>query len=158
MARGQTPSVDWIALETEFINSSVTLQDLAKAHGIKEATVRQRAKRHEWQQKRHALSREVTGKAQEVLTERRVGELAQLNFADVQLAGRIREKAAQLLDNSESAQELRAIASAAEIAQRIGRIALGVGHPPEDDDEPPASHKFTYEVIDGRKGGNADAN
>lgn len=121
-------ATDWNALELEFVNGAMTYGELAQKHGLKEGTVRQRANRNEWVEKRNALSQSVTSKAQENLSEKRVDELTQFNQDDLKVAVALREqisKAILIKGEELSPQELRALAGAHEAAQRVGRLALG---------------------------------
>lgn len=118
-------ATDWAALRVEYVNGSMDYHELAKAHGLKHATVRQRANREKWQEARHTLSQAVTHAAQAKLTEDRTDELTKFNEDDLKMARAIRAKAARLMGNDLSAQELRALAGAVDVAQKVGRLALG---------------------------------
>lgn len=118
-------ATDWQAIKLEYINSPLSLKDIAEKHGLKDATVRQRAHREDWEQERHALSQSVTQAAQEQLTDDRTNQLAKFNEDDLRMARAIRAKAASMMKDVNRPSELRAIAGAADIAQRIGRLALG---------------------------------
>lgn len=118
-------ATDWAALKVEYVNSSLQYKELADKHGLKEGTVRQRANREKWAEERNALSRAVTQTAQSKLTEDRTDELTKFNEDDLKMARAIRAKAARLMSNDLSAQELRALAGAVDVAQKVGRLALG---------------------------------
>lgn len=134
--------IDWAALRLEYINGAMTMAELAAAHGIKDGTLRQRVNRDraegdDWHEARNALSRAVTAEAQNRLGALRVDALAEFNQADLDLAVAIRERAKEMLDSGVTTQDdgeaagltsrdLNAIAKAAESAQKIGRLALGV--------------------------------
>ena len=118
-------ATDWAAIRVEYVNSALQYKDLAERHGLKEGTVRQRANREKWNDERDALSRAVTETATERLTVTRANELAKFNEDDLRVARAIRAKAASLLANAQTPQEVRALASAFGDAQKIGRLALG---------------------------------
>jgi len=131
---------DWAAAELEFVNGSTSLADHATAYNVTPDAMRQRAARGKWMSKRQALSREVTARAQAELTAAKVNELAEFNAADVRMSRALRGVAAKMLADSMrpdgkklTAAEARTIASLAESAQKIGRIALdaateNIGH------------------------------
>ena len=131
-------SIDWPAIRLEYVNGSMTYAELAERHALKPGTVRQRGNREGWEEQRNATTRHVTQAAQGELTETRVAELAEFNRADLDLARKIRERAVQMLAEDMTTDEatgepvalsprdLNAIAKAAESAQKVGRLALGV--------------------------------
>lgn len=131
-------SIDWPAIRLEYVNGSMTYAELAARHGLKDGTVRQRGNREKWDEQRNAVTRHVTQAAQGELTETRIDELREFNGADLKLARAIREAAVTMLEagvtrdesNGEpiplSPRDLNAIAKAAESAQKVGRLALGV--------------------------------
>jgi len=118
-------ATDWKALRVEYVNGAMTFKELAEKHGIKDATVRQRAHREDWEQERHALSQAVTQAAQTRLSESRSSQLARFNEDDLRVARAIRAKAAAMLATAQQPADLRALASAMDTAQKIGRLALG---------------------------------
>lgn len=72
-------ATDWQAIKLEYINSPLSLKEIAEKHDLKDATVRQRAHREDWEAERHALSQSVTQAAQEQLTDDRTNQLAKFN-------------------------------------------------------------------------------
>jgi DNA-binding MurR/RpiR family transcriptional regulator len=118
-------ATDWAALKTEFVNSAMTYRELAERHGLKEPTVRKRAQRESWGDSRHALSQFVTTSATEQITENRVDELTKFNAEDLATAKAIRNKAIAMMEIVESPSDLRALAGAVDVAQKVGRLALG---------------------------------
>jgi hypothetical protein len=131
-------STDWAAIRFEYVSSSVTYADLAARHGLKDATVRQRGRRDKWDDQRHATARYVTDSAHADVTSGRIDALRAFNSDDLAFARRIRQRLQQMLDDGTAVDEatgepvrlsprdLNAIAKAAESAQKIGRLALGV--------------------------------
>lgn len=124
MARTQT---DWPALKLEYVNSTMSLRELAERHGIKSAGVMARAVKDSWDAARKQKQAEVSAAAQERLDGTRIDELAAFNEADIKMARAIRAKAAQMMQQGSnlSPAELRSVAASADTAQKIGRLALG---------------------------------
>lgn len=118
-------ATDWQAIKLEYVNSPLSLKEIAEKHDLKDATVRQRAHREDWEAERHALSQSVTQAAQEQLTDDRANQLAKFNEDDLRMARAIRAKAASMIKELDNPSALRAVAGAADLAQRIGRLALG---------------------------------
>ncbi len=124
-------AVDWNALELEFVNGSMTYEELAQKHNIKPGTVRQQGKRKGWTEKRTDLSQAVTKAAQANLIEVRTDELSKFNENDLKVAKAIRSQVARSIEKAQGANapidplKLRALAGALESAQRVGRLALG---------------------------------
>lgn len=118
-------ATDWAALKTEFVNSAMTYRELAERHGLKEPTVRKRGQREDWPEARRVLSQFVTSSASEQIAENRVDELTKFNEEDLATAKAIRAKAAAMMDLIDSPSDLRALAGAIDVAQKVGRLALG---------------------------------
>lgn len=118
-------ATDWTAIKLEYVNSPLNLKEIAEKHDLKDSTVRQRAHREDWEAERHALSQSVTQAAQEQLTDDRANQLAKFNEDDLRMARAIRAKAASMIKELDNPSALRAVAGAADLAQRIGRLALG---------------------------------
>ncbi len=119
------PSIDWAALKIEFVNGSATLRDTAKANSINESTIRNRAKKDNWQQERDTMRHNATLLASEILLEERVDLLAELNSIDLASAQALRDKANEMLQTVSTPNELKAIAGTFDSAQKISRLALG---------------------------------
>ena len=117
-------ATDWITIKTEYVNGA-EYSALADKYKIKEATVRQQSSRHKWLEERHKMSLAVTAKAISVLVESRAEQLANFNADDIRVAKAIRAKAATMMRNASSPQDLRARSGAFDTAQKIGRLALG---------------------------------
>lgn len=117
--------IDWPSIRTEYVNGSMTYKDLADKHKLKDGTVRQRGNRDGWDKERDELTRRVTQEAQERLVEDRAATLSKFNEDDLRVARAIRAQAGRLLSGVSSPSDLRALASSFEVAQKIGRLALG---------------------------------
>ena len=118
-------AIDWPALKVEYVNSAMGYRELAEKYGIKEATVRKRVSREGWNEARHTASQFVTTLASEQITENRVDELIKFNKEDLETAKAIRTKAIAMMQLIESPSDLRALAGAVDVAQKVGRLALG---------------------------------
>ncbi len=122
--------IDWTAIEQEFILTPVSFKELSIRHGIKEGTMRARAHRFGWVAKRTDLTQRVTAKAAEAIADTRAEDLAKWNEQDIRLAQALRAQIAANLKAAQDAKrrvlpnDLRALASTAETAQKIARLAL----------------------------------
>lgn len=116
---------DWAKLKLEYVNSTISLRDLAEKHGINAAGVIKRCEREGWEVERRQVSADVGKAAQAELGDTRAAELAKFNDDDLKVARGIRAKAASMMATVESPQELSALARAFDTAQKIGRLALG---------------------------------
>lgn len=124
--------VDWGAIRLEYINSLITADELAQRHGVKPATLRQRAARGDWNADRHALSKAVTTVTQEAVLISRKTELAKFNEDDLKMAKALRGLVVRAITRASSGKnmslspsEIRSLAGTVSEAQRIGRLALG---------------------------------
>jgi hypothetical protein len=118
-------ATDWTAIKLEYVNGHMSQRDLADKHQINPAGLMKRAANEGWEAERQQKSAEVSKVAQDLMTEDRTAVLAKFNEDDLRMARAIRAKAATMMKSIESPSELRAIASAADVAQKIGRLALG---------------------------------
>ncbi len=118
-------ATDWAAIRIEYINTPVTMRELAEKNGIKLPTITQRAAREKWSDERNNVSQKVTIAANSDLFSRRSEELAKFNEEDLELAKKIRAKAALMMEDADSASDLKALSGAIDTAQKVGRLALG---------------------------------
>ena len=118
-------AIDWPALKVEYVNSAMSYREISEKYGVKEATVRKRVNREGWNDARHAVSQFVTTVATEQITENRVDELIKFNKEDLETAKAIRTKAIAMMQLIDSPSDLRALAGAVDVAQKVGRLALG---------------------------------
>lgn len=126
-AKSKEPSkggIDWIAIQTEYV-SGKEYAELSETYNVKEATIRQRAKRGDWSQMRHSTSQAVTDKAIDSIIEVKADLLAKLNETDLSAAESLRAKANELLASVTTASELKALSGTFDVAQKISRLALG---------------------------------
>jgi hypothetical protein len=122
---------DWVAIEADFVGGTDDYATLCKKYGVNLATMRQRAHRHGWPGKRHAISQNVIAEAVTAKVKGRVEQLRDWNSTDIMLAGAIRAKIARRIAAYDAAsllpsvEVLRTLASAAESVQRMARLAMG---------------------------------
>lgn len=142
---------NWPALRVEYINGTMSQRELAAAHGINASGLMARAAKEKWEDERKQKQAAISSAAQEKLTEERTDQLAKFNEDDLKVARAIRGKAAQMMGGVGSPQDLRALASAMEIAQKIGRTALGLTDKLKllGDPDAPLVVQIRREVIDG---------
>lgn len=123
---------DWQAIELEFVNSSLTFDELAEKHNVKPGTVRARASRGKWGEKRSKSQQSVTEAAQEKIAKTRTQELEKLDRNALKLAHAAHALAAKALTSIDqgkklkySPSDLKAILNVTNEAHKMGRLALG---------------------------------
>ena len=119
-------ATDWTALRLEYVNGAMTLRELADKHSIKSAGVMTRSANEGWEDERKQRQAETSKLSQAKLTGDRAEQLAKFNEDDLRMARAIRAKAAQMMQTADTPHALSAIARSADVAQKIGRLALGV--------------------------------
>jgi len=123
---------DWDLIRTEYISTSISIRELSEKYNCSADALEQRAHKQSWTEQRRKISAEVLAKADAEITERRAKELISFNEQDLQVAKAIRSQIAKHISEAMSSQtllstrDIRTLASAAESAQKIGRLALGV--------------------------------
>lgn len=142
---------NWSALRVEYVHGTMSQRELAAAHGINPSGLMGRAHKEKWEDERKQKQAAISSAAQEKLTGERTDQLAKFNEDDLKVARAIRGKAAQMMGGVGSPQDLRALASAMEIAQKIGRTALGLTDKLKllGDPDAPLVMQIKREVIDG---------
>lgn len=120
--------VDWDAVKYDYIFNSVTFVELAKKYGVSETAIRKQSSRNNWPVEKQQASDKVQKSAYDKMEENRATQLATWNDEDIRLARAMRGRAAQMMVESANldANTLRAIASVADTAQKIARLAFGV--------------------------------
>lgn len=124
----QRAVADWPKLKLEYVQTRTTIAELAAKYGIKPETVKKQAERGQWGMERLKFEQLSIAKAAEEAAVERVAELTSFNRDDLKVAKAIRARVARRLGavgEEIPAAELRLLASAAEAAQRMGRLALG---------------------------------
>jgi transcription elongation GreA/GreB family factor len=118
-------AIDWPAIEAEFISTTASYKELGNKYGLKEGTVRQRANRHGWQEKRNEVTASVTNAIRDKMLSERMELLEDFNARDIEAAIEIRRRSMELLVSAADASEVRALSAAMANAQKIGRLAMG---------------------------------
>lgn len=118
-------ATDWTPIRTEYVHSAITMRELADKHGIKAAGLMRRAAKEGWDAERKQKAAEVSKTVSDTLVTDRAHELVRFNADDLMMARAIRSKAAKLMASVNTPSDLRALASAVDTAQKVGRLALG---------------------------------
>lgn len=119
-------ATDFVAIKLEYVNGNDTLRELAERHGVKVAGLFTRCANEGWEDERKQIQARTSREAQEQMLIDRVAELAKFNEDDIRIAKAIRAKAAKMMQTSANTpSELKSLAGAMDIAQKIGRLALG---------------------------------
>ncbi len=128
----KAPKPDWQAIEVEYVNGTMTFDELAEKHSVKPGTVRARASRNDWGEKRSKAQQSVTEGATENLVGVRTKELTKLDTNALKITKatqKLMAKALQKLDAGEKLTfdlaDLRAIAYVNNHSHKTGRLALG---------------------------------
>lgn len=117
---------DWGKLQAEYITGIMSLRELAANHDIKPATVMARAAKGKWDDLRKQHQAKISSEAIQAAEIDKTEELRIFNQQCVEAARMIRQKSWEMLGvGGNSPQDIRALASAIESAQKIGRLALG---------------------------------
>lgn len=116
---------DWATLKAEYLKGSMSLRELAAQKGISPGTMTARASRDGWEAERSQKQSETVSKAVAKHEAKVVDELAKFNEDDLKIAKALRSKAAALLKTTSSPMALRSLASTFDVAQKMGRLALG---------------------------------
>lgn len=127
--------VDWEPIRAAYVGSKDSLWTVADRFGINRKTVEKHAQRHGWTEARRKMAEAVERAALEQVAKERSGELYEWNKADLTLAKALRTQVVRSIvaaagSDGTSAPalkptEIRALVSAAEGVQRLGRLALG---------------------------------
>lgn len=132
-------AVNWLEIKSRFIHSSFSTGELAKEFDLNPATVTKRCTREGWMVARIAEQQRVAAIISEEASTKRSRVLTQFNEDDLKMSRALRARCAKLLNKSDTTtansdgvkadeltpSALRQIAATAEIAQRMGRLALG---------------------------------
>jgi transposase-like protein len=122
---------DWLAVKQQYIHGTMSLVELAREHDLNDSTMRSRAMREQWQEQRDEIQRVATEQATAQAVKQRTHDLLQLNKDDLTVARALKAQItkhlalSQQTGNPLAPRDLRALASAAEAVQRVGRLAVG---------------------------------
>lgn len=117
--------LDWAALKANYLTGTLTQRDFAKAHKINPNTLMARANKEKWEDERKQRQAETSNKAVAKHEAKAVDQLVKFNEDDVRIAKALRAKAAEMLPTARTPMALRSLASTFDVAQKIGRLALG---------------------------------
>lgn len=121
-------TVDWVKIKFEFVHSHVQVAELSRQHGVKEDTIWKRCTREGWNELRVVAEQKAYADAAGIAAKDRVKDLTNFNQADLSISRALRNRVAKRLADENktlTTNELRLLASTAEVAQRMGRLALG---------------------------------
>lgn len=124
-------ATDWNIVRLAYVHSSKTLAQVARDFGLTDSAVEKRSEREEWARLRRETSETVSRAASERIEAERAKELAAWNDADLRVARALRGQVVAAINSAVNnakplrPADVRGLASAAEAAQRIGRLALG---------------------------------
>lgn len=128
----QTPTpTTWEAARLHYVNGGDSYILTAKKFGLSATAVEKRGQKDGWPEQRQELLDTITLQAQKRRTAQRLAELEAFDDSDLKVAKAIRAQVAKALTAMQKSslpcdhKALRNLAAAAEVAQRIGRLALG---------------------------------
>lgn len=104
---------------------SLSQREFAAEKGINPSTLMAQAAKGKWEDERKRKQAETSSKAVAKHEAKVVDELAKFNEDDLKIAKALRAKAAALLQTTSSPVALRSLASTFDVAQKMGRLALG---------------------------------
>lgn len=120
---------DWTAIRIEYINSTLSLRDLAKKHGVNPNSMLARSSRDGWDRERTQLHAAAIKAAEEKVLETHADRLAEFSAKDIELAELFKSKITNILANIDDEKAdgvfLNTLANALSTAQKVGRLALG---------------------------------
>jgi hypothetical protein len=126
------PKPDWTQIRIAYVHGTGTLEQLAVESRVTLSAIKQRSSRENWSKLRQDAAAAVSKAASTFLEAERTKELSSFNTQDLRIAKALRARVAKAINDATSdannvlpAKDLRSLASAAEAAQRIGRLALG---------------------------------
>lgn len=124
---------NWPAVHRAYVNGNDSAATIAKRFRTTASAVSKRITKGGWTAERARIAEKVQARAQASLETTKADELAEFNKTDVQIARAFRAMVAQRIRATQgdhaaaiSPADLRSLASAWEIAQRAGRLALGL--------------------------------
>lgn len=121
--------VDWSVIESLYINDNTTThQQLADRFNKPLGTIKNRATKGKWLEKRNLKQANVIQKATEKATKSQIEIASKFNEDDIKLSQLLKSKVVGLLnsDNDLTPTELNACANTLATSQKIGRLALGL--------------------------------
>jgi hypothetical protein len=128
--------IDWSAAKAAYVNSTLTLRQIAERYGASETSVHNRSAREDWTAARMLKAQRLVSQTTQRAIDAAADELSKWNEQDLLLAKALRAQVGKKLQAASKLQagdptktmesrDIRALALAAESAQRIARLALG---------------------------------
>jgi hypothetical protein len=158
------PQIDWAGIEVEYRAAVRSLRAISDLHGVPEATIRLRAKKHGWVRDASGLKREIVKDAmsgvvskpaqkaaQETAQEtvRRIESAADEDIADMERGIRISrsclEKLETAVTTAKEPKEIKVIVEATGMAIDSIRRIRGLDSPPGS--QPPKDDEMTHEEL-----------
>ena len=118
---------DWITIEADYINDTTqSTSSLSNKYGVPAGTIGARMAKFKWNDKRQEKSLKVKTESIQRATEDQITVASQFCSDDLEVSIKIRKKVAELMLTIDSPNDINALAAAADKAQKIGRLALGL--------------------------------
>lgn len=124
-------AVNWKSIKKDYVHGDYTSRELSEKHKVPEGTIRARISREDWATTRSEVQQKIVSAATEKLANRTVDELAKFNEDGIKLARAFNAQVAKHIQSAQAANrtippnEIRSLAATAEVAQRMGRLAMG---------------------------------
>ena len=135
--RGKAKLVDWQGVQDDYCLKCLPAKEVAEKYGVRIGHIYQRAHRYKWPTPQNQVQ-QVAAKAVKTAIAKRIGDAvakvepeiarAVKEWQDRTLrhAGRTIEKVGEKLEEPLELEELKAAASTLDVADRVGRRALGL--------------------------------
>lgn len=116
---------DWVAIRIGYEAGTQSLDSIAAEQGIHPSTVRNRAAKEKWRQKRDKNATSIIEKATNTVIDERAVQITNGNRRDVTCADDALGHAHAMLSGADKAQDVLALVSAMAKAALMRRLALG---------------------------------
>jgi hypothetical protein len=127
-------AINWTQIKLAYVHNGARVADLAVDYGVKEETIAKRVVREGWSEERANAEQQAYADAAGAMAKQRAKDLVKFNDDDLKIARALRGRVAKRLGELDQMtqepkaippNELRQLASVAEAAQKMGRLALG---------------------------------
>ena len=119
-------TVDWAALELEYVLGDMTYHELADKHEISRSTVGNQASKRNWSEKRDTKRNETKIAVETVATDERIAQQIAQNRADLSASAQVGAKVLEMLMHAEKPADVKALSGALKDCQAVARLALGM--------------------------------
>ncbi|MGX2956415.1 hypothetical protein ACWIYZ_04905 [Ursidibacter arcticus] len=116
---------DWNVIKTQFITSSLTIEEFATQNAIPVGTLRRQVSQGKWLEERDQVEIKVRSKSIEFSVNNRAARLAKFDDDCIEIADDFRKKAKEFLHQIDSPMALKALTGAMKDTQAMARLALG---------------------------------